>query len=171
MHRHESEYLQQEQLALAAPMIEEFANFIELLEQSNFSTEQKSKLGELLFTYHDRFNDVVETLKNVQRNREEVNLSFDSIGPSMDALVDVIETITTGNFNALETQRNQSTRIFTLTLVFTAILLTVLMFFMGRSITNPLQRLQTTVQQVNQGDISPCAYATTRRNRHPRECV
>lgn len=154
MHRHETEYLRRETLELAAPMTLEFANFVELLEQSTFSAEQKAQLGELLFTYHDRFNNVVEAMKNVRRHREEVNISFDSIGPSVDALVDTIETITTQTFNDLDAQRNHATRIFTLTLVGTATLVTLLMFFMGRGITKPLRRLQTTVQQVNQGDMT-----------------
>lgn len=57
-------------------------------------------------------------------------------------------------FDTLEVQRHRAARIFTLTLVFTSILVTLLMFVMGRSITNPLRRLLTTVQQVNQGDMS-----------------
>ncbi len=154
MYRHESEYLQQEDVELAAPMILEIANFTELLEQNTFSIERKSKLGALLFTYHDRFIDVVDNLRDVQLNREEVNISFDSIGPSVDALVDTIETITTQNFNNFDAQRKQSNHAFTLTLFITAALVVVLMFFMGRSMTNPLRRLQTTVQQVNQGDMN-----------------
>jgi methyl-accepting chemotaxis protein len=101
-------------------------------------------------------------LKNIQLSREEVNISFDSIGPSVDALVDTIETITTENFNNFEAQRSQSTRIFTLTLVLTAVLVVLLMFFMGQSITKPLRRLQTTVQQVNQGDMNARAHLRQR---------
>ena len=65
MYRHESAYLEQEDIALATPMILEIATFTELLEQSTFSIEQKSKLGELLFTYHDRFISVVDSLRTV----------------------------------------------------------------------------------------------------------
>ncbi len=162
MHRHESEYLEQEDAELATPMILEIASFMELLEQSTFSVEQKSKLGELLFAYHDRFIDVVESLRNIELNREEVNISFDSIGPSVDALVDTIEAITTENFNRFEAQRTQSTRAFTLTLVSIAVVAIFLMFFMGRSITTPLRRLQATVQRVNQGDMNARAHLQQR---------
>lgn len=133
-----------------------------MVEESTFSTEQKSKLGELIFTYHDRFNDVAETLKNVQLKREEVNIAFDSIGPSVDALVDTIETITTQSANEFQVQQTQSTRIFTITLLLTAALVILLMFFLGRGIINPLRRLQTTVQQVNQGDINARAHMQQR---------
>ncbi len=152
--KREGEYLQKEEFELTIPMVAELANFIELVEESTFSAERKSNLGALIFTYHDHFNNVAETLKSVLLNREEVNIAFDSIGPSVDALVDTIETITTRSAHQFETQRNQSTRIFTLTLILTASLVTLLMFFLGRGITKPLRHLQTTVQQVNQGDIA-----------------
>ncbi len=152
--KRETEYLQKEEYELAVPMIQELANFVELLEESTFSTEQKTKLGELIFTYDDRFNHVVETLKNIQLSQEEVNIAFDNIGPSMDALIATIETITTQSFNAAEKQRTRSTRIFTLTLVITAALTVLMLFILGRGITKPLQRLQATVQQVNQGDMT-----------------
>jgi twitching motility protein PilJ len=162
MHRYENEYLQREAFELATPLFQEFANFIELVEQSSFSVEQKSQLGSLLFVYHDRFNLVVKALINVQSNRQEVNTTFDNIGPSVDDLVDTIETISTQTFDALEGQRKQSTHIFTLTFLFTSTLVTLLMFIMGRGIIKPLRRLQSTVQQVNQGDMTARAHMQQR---------
>ena len=151
--RHQNEYMKREDFELAMPLIEEIANFIELIEQSIFLAEQKSKLGELLFSYHDNFNNLVETLKDVELNREEVEIAFDSIGPAVDSLVDAIEAVSTQSFNDLQIQRRQSTRLFISTLVITAILVTFLMFAISRGITRPLRRLQNTVQQVNQGNM------------------
>ncbi len=153
MSQHEAG-LQKGEFELTALMAEEVANFAALIEEGTFSAEQKLQLGESLLTYHNRFNEVAETLKNAQLKQEEVSIAFESIGPSVDTLVDTIETITTESFNKFEAQRKQSTQVFSATLILTAILSTFLMFFLGRGITNPLRRLQTTVQQVNQGDIN-----------------
>jgi methyl-accepting chemotaxis protein len=133
-----------------------------LLEQSTFSAEQKSQLGELLFAYHDRFNEVVDTLKEVRRNQKRVDTAFGNIGPAVDDLVDTIESISEQTLDALEGQRQQSTRIFTLTFLLTSILVTCLMFIMGRGIIKPLRRLQSTVHQVNQGDMTARAYMQQR---------
>ena len=153
MHRHQDEYIQRENFEVSTNLIEEISNFVEMLEQSIFLSEQKSELGNLLFSYHDKFINLVETLKGIELNREEVEIAFDSIGPAVDSLVDTIEAVSTQSFNNLQTQRRQSTRLFISTLIITAILVTFLMFTISRGITRPLRRLQNTVQQVNQGNM------------------
>lgn len=154
MRRHEKNYLQHETQKDADRMAGEKENFLKLLEQPKLPDETKATLRELLTAYHASFLDLVEVTAKLQQERTGINTEFAAIAPVLKSVTEATDELAGANLAALEAKRNELSTLFITMLAVTAIVIAVLVYFLGRGITNPMQQLQATVQRVAQGDMN-----------------
>jgi twitching motility protein PilJ len=153
MRRHERDYLQDKDEININRMADERDNFLKLVEQSSFPDKTKASLGDLLADYQHSFDEMVKATLQLQQGYDAVNTAFAAITPALAAMTEATEEVAASNFVELEARRNRLSTVFYSVLVITAVAVALIVFFFSRGITNPLQHLQATVQQVTEGDM------------------
>jgi methyl-accepting chemotaxis protein len=154
MRRHERDYLQDKDEININRMADERDNFLKLLEQSSFPDKTKASLGGLLADYQHSFDEMVKATVKLQQGYVAVNTTFAAITPALAAMTEATEVVAASNLVTLEARRNRLSTVFYSVLAITAVAVALIVFFFSRGITNPLQRLQATVQQVTEGDMA-----------------
>jgi methyl-accepting chemotaxis protein len=161
MRRHEKDYIHSEDQKYISLMAEEAQTFRNLLEENRLSSDQKATITELLGTYQVHFQEIEQATTKAQQARIATNTAFAAIAPALEALTTATEHEAASNRVALETQFNQLSAVFITMLLVTTGVVALIVFFLSRGITKPLQRLQETVQQVSAGDMDARARLET----------
>jgi methyl-accepting chemotaxis protein len=161
MRRYEKDYILREDAKYIPLMAEEEQNFRTLLGGSRLPDAQQASLTALLDVYQKHFQEIAKATVKAQQARMATNTAFAAIAPALKALAAATEQAASANRVALEAQLNRLSTVFITMLLVTTVVVALIVFFLSRGITRPLQRLQDTVQQVAAGDMDARARIET----------
>jgi methyl-accepting chemotaxis protein len=135
-------------------MAKDQEDFLKLLGQSKLPSSDKATLRRLLATYKERFTDLATMVTKLQKERAAIDTALAALTPTVDALLETaantLEAIIDGQGKKLNRLRSTSFA----GLVGIAVLVALIVFFLGRSITKPMQQLHGAVLQVTEGDMT-----------------
>lgn len=154
MRRYEKDFIVRENPKYAKRMAKEQEHFQALIEDPELAADTRAHLADKITIYHNFFNDLVEVTLQKKQDIESLNTAFTGIAPVLDNLVETVTNISTALRAAQDVKRQRLTTVFIGVLGGTTIVVALLVLFLGRSITNPLRRLQATVQQLVQGNMN-----------------
>lgn len=139
---------------------EEINIFRSLLNKKKVPAGQATDIRKVLNDYRVTFGKIAETVAVLKELRKDVRDSIKQIEPLFEELLERSKQIITSTRQEAEGRRNQITAFFISTILVIAVLVSIVLLLLARSIIVPMKRLQDTVVKVNEGDI------TARANLH-----
>ena len=125
-------------------------NFKNYLKISDTSTDERINMNAYVDGYISSMNSIVS---NKRRANQYTELYDFMLGPIFDEMGQSAQNRIEQNTVALSKQTDRLTSVFVSTVVIVAILLSSILYMFGRSIVRPIQSLQSTIHQVNQGRL------------------
>ena len=120
------------------------------LGKSNISSEEKLNLS----TYVDQYVAVISAIVANKRRANEYTELYDfMLGPIFNEMTQSSQNRIEQNKIALSLESNRLTTVFVASIIFVGALLSAILFVFGRSLVNPIQSLQSTIHDVNQGRL------------------
>ena len=125
-------------------------NFKNYLKYSDASTDERISMS----AYVDQYVATIGSIVSNKRRANQYTELYDfMLGPIFDEMGQSAQYRKDQNAVALTKQTNQLKTIFISTIVVVAALLSIILFMFGRSIAKPIESLQSTIHQVNQGKM------------------
>jgi len=125
-------------------------DFKQYLTKSNASGEEKINLSAYIDQYVAGISAIVA---NKRRANEYTELYDFMLGPIFNEMTQSSQNRIQQNKVALAVESNRLTTVFVASIVFVGALLSAILFVFGRSLVNPIQSLQSTIHEVNQGRL------------------
>ena len=125
-------------------------NFKNYLKISDTSSDERISMNTYVDQYVSSINSIVS---NKRRANQYTELYDFMLGPIFDEMGQSAQNRIDQNSVALAKQTNRLKTVFISTIVIVAALLSAILFMFGRSIAKPIQSLQSTIHQVNQGRL------------------
>ncbi len=125
-------------------------DFKSYLKVSDISAGERINMNAYIDEYVSSMNSIVS---NKRRANQYTELYDFMLGPIFDEMGQSANNRIDQNTIALSKQTNQLKVIFISTILIVAALLSVILFMFGRSIAKPIESLQSTIHQVNQGRL------------------
>lgn len=150
----ENSYLQKEDVNNFNAMNKELGFLKKAILKTRLTTSTKNQLTNTLNRYQINFGKIADTFSVMNRYKDEVKTSSKLIEPLFGNLIDASKNIIQTTRDSASRKRDQITAVFITTLIFTSVVFSLALFFISRSIVNPMRSLQSTVVRVNEGDIS-----------------
>ena len=150
----ENAFLIEEKDEYKEAMAGEIAAFRSTLDKSKLSAANKQKILSELLAYADIFNQIAVAVDKSKELRKDVQLSVKQIEPLFEELVNRSKQIISSTRQQASDNRNQITAFFITTIMVIAVLVSIALFLLARSIISPMRKLQDTVVKVNEGDIT-----------------
>ena len=125
-------------------------DFKRYLSKSNVSGEQKINLSTYVDQYVDEVNDIVA---NKRRANEYTELYDFMLGPLFNEMTQSAKNRIEQNKVVLAVESDRLTTVFASAIVFVGVLLSGILFVFGRSLVSPIQSLQSTIHEVNEGRL------------------
>lgn len=126
------------------------ADFKKSLTTAAATAEEKLNLASYVDRYVASINDIVA---NKRRANEYTELYDFMLGPMFTEMTQSSVERISQNKNALAIESGRLTTLFAASIVFVGALLSIILFFFGKSLVNPLRSLQKTIHEVNQGRL------------------
>ncbi len=125
-------------------------NFKNYLKISDTTADERISMNAYVDGYISSMNSIVS---NKRRANQYTELYDFMLGPIFDEMGQSAQNRIEQNTVALGEQTDRLTSVFVSTVVLVAILLSSILYMFGRSIVRPIQSLQSTIHQVNQGRL------------------
>jgi twitching motility protein PilJ len=125
-------------------------NFKNYLNVSDTTADERINMNAYIDQYVSSVNSIVF---NKRRANQYTELYDFMLGPIFDEMGQSAQNRIDQNAIALAKQTDRLKTVFVSTIVIVAALLTAILFMFGRSIAGPIQSLQSTIHQVNQGRL------------------
>ncbi len=122
-------------------------------KQSAIPAKAKLEIRRLIAQYEDVFVKLSDRVDLLVKQKRDVKLSAKKIDPLFDNLIQISSKIIKDRREKASVRRDNITTFFIATISVIAISVSVGLFFLARSITRPLKKLQDTVLKVNAGDL------------------
>ncbi len=126
------------------------AEFKKSLASAAATAEEKLNLASYVDRYVASINNIVA---NKRRANEYTELYDFMLGPMFTEMTQSSLERIAQNKNALAIESGRLTTVFVVSIVFVGALLSIILFFFGKSLVNPLRSLQKTIHEVNQGRL------------------
>ena len=140
----------------------EVNNFRTILNSKNIPAKTQLAIRKDLSDYASIFNNIAGIVAVLKELRKDVKLSVKQIEPLFEKLLERSKEIITSTRTDAKVKRDRITAFFIGTLLITAVVVSVGLFLLARTIIGPMKKLQDTVLKVNEGDVS--ARAQLKRN-------
>jgi twitching motility protein PilJ len=125
-------------------------NFKNYLKFSDTTTDERINMS----AYIDEYVSIMNTIVSHKRRANQYTELYDfMLGPIFDEMGQSAQNRIDQNAVALTKQTDQLKVVFISTIVIVAVLLSAILFMFGRSIARPIESLQSTIHQVNQGKL------------------
>ena len=125
-------------------------NFKNYLNVSDTTADERINMNAYIDQYVSSVNSIVF---NKRRANQYTELYDFMLGPIFDEMGQSAQNRIDQNAIALAKQTDRLKTVFVSTIVIVAALLSAILFMFGRSIAGPIQSLQSTIHQVNQGRL------------------
>lgn len=125
-------------------------NFKNYLRVSDTTADERINMSTYVDDYVSSVNSIVS---NKRRANEYTELYDFMLGPIFDEMGQSAQNRIEQNAVALAKQTDKLKTVFVSTIVLVAALLSAILFLFGRSIARPIESLQSTIHQVNQGRL------------------
>jgi twitching motility protein PilJ len=125
-------------------------NFKNYLKISDTTADEQINMNAYIDQYVSSMNSIVS---NKRRANQYTELYDFMLGPIFDEMGQSAQNRIGQNAIALTQQTNRLKAVFISTIVIVAALLSAILFMFGRSIAKPIESLQSTIHQVNQGRL------------------
>ena len=123
-------------------------NFKQYLTRSNAKSDEKINLS----AYIDRYVAGVNAIVSNKRRANEYTELYDfMLGPIFNEMTQSSQNRIEQNAVALELESSRLTTVFVSAIIFVGLLLSAILYMFGRSLVNPIESLQSTIHEVNQG--------------------
>ncbi len=128
----------------------ESKKFKQLLRGSDLPVDEKITLT----AYLDEFvSDINAIVANKRRANEYTELYDFMLGPIFDEMVQSAQNRIYSNKTILTQESSTLAAVFTAAIIGVAALVLVILFLFGRSLVKPIQSLQSTIHEVNEGHL------------------
>lgn len=126
------------------------ASLKKYLSRANVSGEQKINIS----TYVDQYlAGVSGIVANKRRANEYTELYDFMLGPIFNEMAQSSQNRIEQNKVVLALESSRLTTIFVTSILFVGVLLSAILFIFGRSLVKPIESLQSTIQEVNEGRL------------------
>ncbi|MDW3094290.1 MAG: methyl-accepting chemotaxis protein [Gammaproteobacteria bacterium] len=125
-------------------------NFKNYLKISDTTADERISMNSYVDGYISSMNSIVFNKRSATQYTELYDFM---LGPIFDEMGQSAQNRIGQNTVALSKQTDRLTSVFVSTVVIVAILLSSILYMFGRSIVRPIQSLQSTIHQVNQGRL------------------
>jgi len=143
-------------------MEKEIGAFLSLLNKKKVPAGKAFEIRKILDSYRATFSKIADTVVVLKDLRKDVRASIKQIEPLFEELLQRSKQIITTTRQQAEAKRNRITAFFISTILATAVLVSIVLLLLARSIIVPMKKLQDTVVKVNEGDIT----ARAKLSRH-----
>jgi methyl-accepting chemotaxis protein len=154
LRRHEKDFLQREDKKYLTGVANEQERFLQLLGQTQLASADKAAIRSLLTSYKERFNDLATMVTKRQKDRAAVDTALAILTPTIDALSATAVTTLQGVIDSGGKELALLRLLSFAGLGGIAVLVALIVFFLSRSITKPMQQLHGAVLQVTEGDMT-----------------
>ena len=155
-------YMQEEDSKHYESMQAELNTFRSLLDNKNISSKTQLSIRKDLSEYTSTLSNISSIIGVLKELRNDVRLSVRQIEPLFEKLLERSKEIITTTRAEAQERRNRITAFFITTILVIAVLASIGLLLLSRTIIVPMKKLQETVLRVNEGDIS--ARARLQRN-------
>jgi len=149
-----NEFLRLENEKYRDLVILQISTFKDTLKSSALSADRKLSLTRLMSAFNKTFITISNTVILLTKQRKNVKTAFKSIDPLFKKMISISTQIISNSRIAAKEKRGTITVFFMGTLIAIAFIISAGLFFLARSIINPMKKLQNTVLKVNAGDLN-----------------
>ncbi|MBU0485278.1 MAG: HAMP domain-containing protein [Proteobacteria bacterium] len=154
MRRHEKDFIMREDEKYVKAMAEEQANFAAELKKTDIPPEAKKAMLDEMAVYHANFLNFVKGTGAVAAEKKELSAAAANIEPLLDDIMEIVDSEGEANAVFQKEQTRQVTIMFVITLLVIALVIALALFFLSRSITEPLAEVVATVKRIAAGDLT-----------------
>ena len=160
--KYESDFTKNEDEKHKDLALNEVNSFLTSVNASTIPRGDKNTLNKLMNKYKQTYLKYSDTIFLLKKQKAEVKQAANAIEPLFETLLDTSDVIISKTRESAAFKRELITKFFIATLFITALIVSLGLFMLTRSIVSALKKLQKTVMKVSDGDFT--ARANIKRN-------
>jgi methyl-accepting chemotaxis protein len=152
MRRHEKDFMLRGKEKYIGSMNQRHQEFENLLAQSDIYVSKKNVIETQMINYQDKFKLMVEAIKLLEVKKHQLQQSYDALSPVIDELTAMKDNLHYKNIEYQRMQEETADIRFYLSMLALGLLLSVLLWLFGLSISSPINKMLLAVNELREGD-------------------
>lgn len=152
MRRNEKDFIQRESEEFSQAYSKQLEKSLSLIERVKLSEETKQLILTDFKIYGQTFNDFVTATLATKKSAEVARQAARQTEPLVDKMLIAADEAIAAGLHRVSIARTLTTVVITIVVLLTASLLYLIVTFISRSVTNPVNHLQETIARLQNGD-------------------